>query len=76
MEIKEKVVASLLGTLSLTDEGKKISNMMYVESRAVVFFRDSTTYMIPTSGDGLDVVCDIVNALKEKREKEKANDRD
>lgn len=70
MENKTRAVASLLGTLSLTDEGKKLSNMMYVEDQNCVtaFFRDSSIMRIPTSGDGLDLIYDVVKALKEKRD--------
>lgn len=74
MEIKEKIVASLLGTLSLTDEGKKLSNMMYVEGKAIAFGRDGSTYIIPSIGDGLDVLYDIVKALREKRDAEEVRD--
>lgn len=70
MENKTRAVASLLGTLSLTDEGKKLSNMMYVEDQNCVtaFFRDSSIMRIPTSGDGLDLIYEVVKALKEKRD--------
>lgn len=34
MENKTRIVASMLGTLSLTDEGKKLSNMIYVEDQS------------------------------------------
>lgn len=76
MENKAKIVASLLGTLALTDEGKKLSNMMYVEDQgcATAFFRDSTIYRIPASGDGLDIICEIVKGLRERRNEEKARD--
>lgn len=70
MENKTRAVASLLGTLSLTDEGKNLSNMMYVEDQNCVtaFFRDSSIMRIPTSGDGLDLIYDVVKALKDKRD--------
>lgn len=68
MENKTRVVASLLGTLSLTDEGKKLGNMMYIEGCVTAFFRDSSIMRIPTSGDGLDLIYDVVKAMKEKRD--------
>ena len=76
MENKTRIVASLLGTLSLTDEGKKLSNMMYVEDQncATAFFKDCSFYRIPTSGDGLDVIYEIVKALREKRDAEENGD--
>lgn len=52
MENKTRIVASLLATLSLTDEGKKLANMMYVEDQAcaTAFFKDCSFYRIPTAG--------------------------
>jgi hypothetical protein len=70
MENKTRAVASLLGTLSLTDEGKKLSNMMYIEDQgcATAIFRDGAFYRIPTSGDALDTIYYIVKGLREKRD--------
>ena len=76
MENKTKIVASLLGTLSLTDEGKRLSNMMFVEDQgcATAFFKDCSFYRIPTQGDGLDIIYEIVKALREKRDAEENRD--
>lgn len=71
MENKAKIVASLLGTLTLTDEGKKLGNMMYVEGCVTAFFKDGAIYRIPTQGDGLDTLYDVLSGLREKRDAEK-----
>ena len=68
MENKTQIVASLLGLLTRTDEGKKLGNMMYIEGCVTAFFRDSSIMRIPTSGDGLDLIYDVVKALKDKKD--------
>lgn len=76
MENKTNAVASLLGALAMTDYGRKISNIMYIEDqkRAMVIFRDSSFYNVPTKGDALDVIGMITDALREKRDAEKNRD--
>lgn len=71
-----KIVASLLGTLAFTNEGKKLSNMMIIEDQGatVAFYKDSSTFRIPTQGDGLDVIYAIVKGLRERRDAEKNRD--
>ena len=73
MENKIKIVASLLAPLSLTDEGKKLSNMMHIEeqSKVIAFFRDGSTYQIPVEGDGLDIMYHVIAGLRERRDAEK-----
>lgn len=68
MENKTQIVASLLGLLIRTDEGKKLGNMMYIEGCVTAFFQDSSIMRIPTSGDGLDLIYDVVKALKDKKD--------
>lgn len=76
MENIERAVASQLGTLALTEYGRNISNMMYIsdQARAIVFFKDSSVYTIPAQGDALDILSEIVTALREKRDAEKNRD--
>lgn len=71
MENKTQIVASLLGLLARTDEGKCLGNMMYIEGCVTAFFRDSSIMRIPTTGDGLDLICDVAEALRGRRDEEK-----
>lgn len=73
MDDKTRITAGLLHLLIQTDYGKNLGNMMFIEEQKAVtqFYRDGSIMRVNTDGDGLDLLCDVLNGMRTRRDAEK-----